>query len=135
MHYSRQNFAKRDEDGRPIGDVIEILDKDVSKAMLATGRDIGWNYLSPRDAVQLQLMYHCTLHEPFAGDITAHTASVYGPRSMRDLCDADCPCYEGQGMCVVLVTAQPMRASIFELISATAGLLAHALANGTSTRA
>jgi hypothetical protein len=102
MHYSRTNFAKKDDQGQNVGNVIDILDPDVSFEILATGRDIGWNFLSARDAVQVQLMYHCTFQEPFVGDVLAQVPAPRGMRRMSDLCDSDCPCYEGQGKRIVL---------------------------------
>jgi hypothetical protein len=57
MHAARTAYAIRNEEGKAIGDVIEILDDAVSQEILATGYDVGKHGLSKRDAVQLQLMY------------------------------------------------------------------------------
>jgi hypothetical protein len=57
MHFQRQSYVQRDAQGNAVGDVIEILNEATSKEIKASGKDIGWNDLSARDAVQLQLMY------------------------------------------------------------------------------
>ena len=54
------------------------------------------------------LRYHCTFQDDYqgieAGSVQAslNTSPPQGIRHIENLCDSDCPCFEGQGMEEVL---------------------------------
>ena len=98
MHYWEYTFTKRDPvTNEYLGPSIEVNDPVLKEKYQGTmGR---FNELSPRDAVQLQLMYHCTMQDTFTGDVTSNDGIPIASRKMSELCDTTCPCHDGQGHC------------------------------------
>jgi hypothetical protein len=95
-HYSRASFAVSSR----AGDVLEAIDGRTAKGRPivneANTAKLGQRVeLSVKDAVELQIMYHCHLT-----NATASQEENAPPDDIKDLCTESCPCAEHQGGCV-----------------------------------